>query len=345
MKICIITLGCKVNQYESAALAAELTAAGHEIVSSQGAATSADRYIVNTCAVTGFAEKKSRYQVNRIRRLHPNAQIEVRGCAAQHNPAQFAAPNTKVFTARTSFAHSDVDLNPLSGKGVPSLARAGYAKRKIAYIKVQDGCNNFCSYCIVPHLRGRSKSRPLPDILAEIQSLQNSQITLIGIDLSAYGLDLAPKTDLAALCLAVDKLGKKFSLSSLEVRVITPAFLTALKDCKNFIPHFHLSLQSGCDSVLTAMNRHYKAADYANRTAQIRAAFPDAILTTDVIVGFPTETDADFAETLAFVKSQNFQKVHIFPYSPRPGTPAAALKPLQDSVVTARAKQLEKMSL
>ena len=326
VKVCIITLGCKVNQYESGVLVAEYISAGHEIVSLREGVTSVDLYVINTCAVTGFAEKKSRYEVARIRRLYPNAKIEVRGCAAKHNPTQFAAPNTTVLGMDKCITNKHHAIQP----------------RKIAYIKVQDGCNNFCSYCIVPHLRGRSKSRPVSDIINEISQLSNTQIILTGIDLSSYGLDFnhEPETNLGTLCLAVDKLGKKFALSSLEVRIITPAFIAALKDCKNFIPHFHLSLQSGSDSVLAAMNRHYTTADYAAATAQIRAAFPNATLTTDVIVGYPTETDANFKDTLAFVKSQNFQKVHIFPFSPRSGTPAADLKPLQDSIVSARVKRL-----
>jgi len=297
MKIHITTLGCKVNQYESGQIAAKYIAEGHEITKN---IKDADVCVVNTCAVTGFAEKKSRYQVARIKRLNQSAEIIVCGCAA------------------------DRGLNERV-RGFVSVQN-----RQKAYIKVQDGCNNFCSYCIVPHLRGRSRSRPIEDILKEIRATGKHTV-LTGIDLSSYD-------DLHRLCAAIDR---RFELSSMEVCIITDDFLQILGSNKFFIPNFHLSLQSGCDRILDLMNRKYTTADYLARVALIREYFPGARLTTDVICGFPTETDAEFLETVAFVKKVGFAHVHVFPYSRRTGTRAADLPQLQASVITKRTKQLD----
>jgi threonylcarbamoyladenosine tRNA methylthiotransferase MtaB len=297
MKIHITTLGCKVNQYESGQIAAKYIAGGHEITKN---IKDADICVVNTCAVTNFAEKKSRYQVARIKRVNPDAEIIICGCAA------------------------DRKLNE-SVCGFKSVQT-----RKKVYIKIQDGCNNFCSYCIVPHLRGRSTSRPLRDVLAEVRATQKP-IVLTGIDISSYA-------DLHELCAAADR---PFELSSMEVRIINDEFLQILKNNKNFIPNFHLCLQSGCDRVLAAMNRKYTTAEYLARVALIRKYFPNARLTTDVICGFPTETDEDFSETVAFIKKINFANIHVFPYSRRTGTRAAGLPQVQDSVITKRTKVLQ----
>lgn len=306
MKVCIITLGCKVNQYESGQIAAKYLSEGHEITKD---IKRADICVINTCAVTSFAEKKSRYQVARIKRQNAGSQIIVCGCSAERT------------------------LNE-SVCGFHSIQN-----RKKTYIKVQDGCNNFCSYCIVPLLRGRSRSRKVNDIVAEINSLPATKkhIVITGIDIS----DFAPS--LPELCTAVDTCGKVFELSSFEVRVITPAFLDALKKCKNFIPNFHLSLQSGSDRVLSAMNRKYTAAEYYEKVKLIRASFPNACLTTDIICGFPTETEQEHNETIDFVKKIGFANAHIFPYSRRSGTKAANMPQVQDSIITSRTKQLSSL--
>lgn len=297
MKIHITTLGCKVNQYESGQIAAKYIADGHEITKN---IKDADICVINTCAVTGFAEKKSRYQSARIKRLNPNADITVCGCAADRK-----------------LNESVCKFHSIQG-------------RQKTYIKVQDGCNNFCSYCIVPYLRGRSRSRSLKEVLQEI-SATDRPVVLTGIDLSSFD-------ELHGLCAVIDR---PFELSSMEVRIINDDFLQILKNNRNFIPNFHLSLQSGCDRVLAAMNRKYTAAEYFEKVRLIRAAFPNARLTTDVICGFPTETDEEFAETVGFVKKIGFAHVHVFPYSRRTGTKAAEMPQLQDSVITKRTKILQ----
>jgi threonylcarbamoyladenosine tRNA methylthiotransferase MtaB len=343
MKICILTLGCKVNQYESAEIAHSLRACGCTVTERL---ERADLYIINTCAVTGYAEKKSRYEMSRILRRDPGARIVVCGCAAELNAAQFKSPNViKVFgTDKTKVAEFIMAI--LNFPCSPNFSFAAIDSTKVrnrAFIKVQDGCNNFCSYCIVPHLRGRSRSRSIADVTAEINALDPCvrEVVLTGIDLSSFGPDAG--TDLAALCLAVDGCGRAFRLSSLEVRIVTPEFLNSLKACRNFCPSFHLSLQSGSAAVLHAMNRHYTPAEYMDRVSLIRAAFQDAQITTDIICGFPTETDADARATVEFVKKVRFLHAHIFPYSCRTATAAAKLPQLQPSVITDRARTLTRV--
>jgi len=302
-KIHITTLGCKVNQYESGQFVAKYLQEGYEVTKD---IKQADICIVNSCAVTSFAEKKSRYQIARIKRLNPNARIIHCGCAGEREQNQSVEKYHSVQT------------------------------RKKTYIKVQDGCNNFCAFCIVPYLRGRSRSRDLNEIVDEINALMPNQnhVVIMGIDLSDY------KPSMSELVTAVNTCGKKFELSSLEVRVITPEFLDALKKCEHFIPNFHLSLQSGSDRVLVAMNRKYTADEYFEKVKLIRNAFPHAHLTTDIICGFPTETETEHLETLAFVKKVGFAGAHVFPYSRRQGTKAADMPQVQDSIITTRTKQL-----
>ena len=300
MKVCIITLGCKVNQYESNQIAAQYVAAGDTVITKF--TPDADLYIINTCKVTNFAEKKSRYQVARIRRENPHAQLVVGGCAGDRNITK-------------------------------SLSCHALQPRKRAFIKVQDGCNNFCSYCIVPHVRGRSTSRPIPDIITEIKKA-NKPTVLTGIDLSDF-------TNLPELCKAVNACNLPFELSSIETRIITPGFLRVLEKCANFTPKFHVPLQSASDKVLRDMNRKYTGEEYRKKIELIREFFPKAIISTDVIIGFPTETEQDFMETYDFVREMNFSKVHVFPYSKRDGTQAAKYKELQPAVISKRLEKLK----
>lgn len=306
-KVCIITLGCKVNQYESGQIAQKYHDMGYYV--SHSIQDNADVYVVNTCAVTSFAEKKSRYQVSRIKRLNPNAEIIVCGCAG------------------------DRSLNN-------SLTCFSQQNRSRAFVKVQDGCNNFCSYCIVPYLRGRSKSREISEIVAEIKHVAKP-IVLTGIDLSDYGAKKYGRGEgLAELCKAVDLCGFPFELSSIEIGIISQNFLQILSDCKNIIPKFHLPLQSASDKVLIEMNRKYTAKQFSDGIAQIRNFFPNAVISADVIVGFPTETEKDFLQTLEFIKVNKFAHVHAFPYSKREGTEAAKLPELQPSIITERMKRI-----
>jgi len=281
-RACILTLGCKVNWYESQQIVRQYADQGYEI--HQRFIPNADVYIVNTCMVTAHAEKKSRNTVTRCRGgLGGERPVIVCGCCSP-----------------------DRTLNKLDCHAVQS--------RKRAFIKVQDGCNNFCSYCIIPYLRGRSTSRPIVDVIAEVHA-GNKPVVITGIDLSSYGLDIG--TDLMTLCIEVDKCGVPFELSSIEVGIVTDAFLLALRACKNFVQKFHLPLQSGSDTVLKSMNRKYKSADYLRAVELIRQYFPNAVLSTDVIVGFVGETPADLAQTYAVIDAVKFAKVHTFPYSDR----------------------------
>ena len=279
MKACILTLGCKVNQYESNQLARKYSDEGYEI--QQKFIPDADIYIVNTCAVTAHAEKKSRNFVSRCERA--GKKVIVCGC----------------------FGDRSLNL---------SLTCDALQPRKRAFIKVQDGCNNFCSYCIVPYLRGRNTSRKTADIIPEIVRA-NKPVVLTGIDLSSYGLDIG--TNLGELCAAVDKCGLPFELSSIEVGIINDKFIENLRNCKNFIPKFHVPLQSGSDKVLRDMNRKYIGEQYLAAIKKIRDAFPDAVLSTDVIIGYPTETPDDLKMTHEIIAKAGFAKVHTFPYSDR----------------------------
>jgi threonylcarbamoyladenosine tRNA methylthiotransferase MtaB len=288
-----MTLGCKVNQYESNQIARQYLEKGYEVVRSF--VPDADIYVVNTCAVTSHAEKKSRNTVTRCKKC---GETIVCGCA------EVIADGGTV---------SDLLAKRFGGAGNATQPR------KRAFIKVQDGCNNFCSYCIVPYLRGRSTSRPIDDVVAEVREAGKA-VVITGIDLSSYGLDIG--TDLGGLCVAVDKCGFPFELSSIEVGVILcraggEDFLATLKACGNFIPKFHVPLQSGSDKVLRDMNRKYTSAEYLQAVARIREAFPCAVISADVIVGYPTETAEDLAATNEVIKKANFAKVHTFPYSDR----------------------------
>jgi threonylcarbamoyladenosine tRNA methylthiotransferase MtaB len=280
---------------------------GHTVV--HKFVSDADLYVVNTCAVTSFAQKKSRYQLSRIQRTNPAAEVIVCGCA------------------------SDRSLNT-------SISCIAVQPRRRAIIKVQDGCNNFCSYCKVPYLRGRSKSRSIDDIVAEIQQV-NKPVVLTGIDLSSFGLDTG--TNLGELCAAVDACGNLFELSSIEAGIITSDFLDGLKRCKNFIPKFHIPLQSASDKVLADMNRKYKFETYGAKINLVREVFPDAKITTDVIIGFPTESDRDFLRSCSRIRRLGFEKVHVFPYSKRKGTAAEILGELQPSTVSARVDTFNKV--
>ena len=324
----IITYGCKVNFYESEAVSAQLSAMGiaNQMVS-DGAISrlpNAAAFVVNSCAVTGMAEKKSRYGVSKIKRYHPAAAIVTMGCAFGRKTAEMVALEV-----------ADKIADKIAGGAVRALSTPVTVQhqREKAFIKVQDGCQNFCTYCIIPYLRKTIECRPIDDVVAEIraQGPHVESVVLCGINLCYY-------PDFAALCRAVDACGVTWEISSLEPPMMTDQLIDTLGQCVNFIPHFHICLQSGCDEVLRAMNRHYTTAEYAEIIRKLRHTFPHATFGTDLIVGFPTETDAAFATTLKFLQTIKFDHIHVFPYSPRTGTPAATLKPLTNSVVTERVK-------
>ncbi len=347
-KICIFTLGCKVNLYDSDAMLKIFDAAGFE---AEEGLKKADIYIINTCAVTAEAEKKSRQAVARIKKLNENAEIYICGCASQNNPEQFDKKGVTYIVGadkKTELARSivakyidvgdfvfDGDPFGLSDKFDESDGVINLKTRH--FIKVQDGCNNFCSYCIIPYLRGRSRSRDEEAIYAELNGVRNKikEVVVTGINLSAYGLDNG--SSLARLLEGFKRYGDlRVRLGSLEAGVIDRRLLETAKELERFCPHFHLSLQSGDDDVLRAMNRRYTSEQYYQKAQLIREYFPEAAITTDIIVGFPTETDEQFENSYRFAEKVGFSDIHAFAYSSRKGTVAGKLKPLSPEIVASR---------
>ncbi len=322
MTVSVFTLGCKTNLYESGQIVAELNKVGYNAFLGL---KKADIFVLNTCAITAEAEKKSRQLVARARRLNPNCRVIIVGCASEKNSAQFVdisnvtlikgvADKTKVVS---EILNSGVDVEQ-----IPSVyAETNFATQEHtrAFVKIQDGCNNFCSYCIVPYLRGRSRSRKIDDIVSEVKQANAPETVLIGIDISQFGND--NNQTLSQLFDALADVPTRLRFGSLEARVISDTLLKSLSKC-NFCPHFHLSLQSGCDSVLSRMNRKYTTEQYFEAVNKIRKVFPDAAITTDIIVGFCGETDDEFNQTVNFAKKVQFADIHVFPYSPREGTVA-----------------------
>ncbi|MBQ2714573.1 MAG: tRNA (N(6)-L-threonylcarbamoyladenosine(37)-C(2))-methylthiotransferase MtaB [Clostridia bacterium] len=342
MKICVFTYGCRVNSYESDAIAKVLRSRGHVVVDDL---EYADIYIVNTCAVTAEAERKSRQSVSRIKKINPNAKIIVCGCASQKDYTKFQKEGVR-YISGTADKGKIADLIEEEGLGTFELEKdfdqssADSNKAKI-YLKIQDGCNNFCSYCIIPYLRGRARSRTIERCIEEIENTNTKEVVLTGINLSAYGRDIG--VELTDLIERLSEVDKRISLGSLEVGVINRRFLQSLKNLKDFCPHFHLSLQSGSNSVLAKMNRKYTREEYLSAVRLIEEYFENPSITTDVIVGFPTESEEDFLDTVDLCKKCAFSDVHVFPYSKREGTVAYKLGELNGKIVKDRAERLEKL--
>ncbi len=340
MKAVVFTLGCKVNSCESASLIRGLTEMGYDVSEEL---SFADLYILNTCAVTKEAEKKSRQAVARALKFNENAQIIITGCASQNNPEAFISK--KGVTLVTGTEYKDKILKMLDKRGVEIDNHSLEYKESLipktsktrAYVKIQDGCNNFCSYCIIPYLRGRSRSRSMLSVKREIEALRPLEAVLTAINLTAYNYENQGLTELIK---ALSELNVRIRLGSLEENIITNEFLLALKGLKDFAPHFHLSLQSGSNNTLKAMNRKYTAEEFLSSIELIRSYFPNAGITTDIIVGFPTETESDFIETLEFVKKARFSDVHCFPYSPREGTKSHKLSDLSSEIKKQRLNKL-----
>lgn len=340
MKAVVFTLGCKVNGCESGSLARGLKERGYEV---SDELVPADLYILNTCAVTGEAEKKSRQAIARIRAVSPSARIIVCGCAAEKAPAAFSEKEN--VTLVTGARQKSRILALLDEKGVRIGDDDGaydelpppVALKTRAFVKIQDGCNNFCSYCIIPYLRGRSRSRTMESAAEEILTCGAAEAVITGIDVSSYD---DRGRGLPELLLAVENAPCRIRLGSLEVGAVTEKLLRAAKRVRDFAPHFHLSLQSGSGAVLKKMNRHYTPEEYLSRVALIREYFPDAAVTTDIISGFPTETEEDFEQTLALARRAAFSQIHCFSYSRRTGTNAAKLKELPDPVKKERLHRL-----
>ena len=332
------TLGCKVNQYETQAMEQLLQARGHTV---GGFSDPCDAYIINTCSVTAMADKKNRAMIRRCRREHPNAVIGVCGCYTQHAPEDVRKLGVdvlggsngreafleQIFACLESRRHLEALDDAMKRRSFEVLPAGGLEGRTRALLKVQDGCCNFCTYCIIPYTRGPVRSAP--EELAVEQALALSaqgfrEIVITGIEIASWGMDLPGKPHLDELiekiCLAVPEI--RIRLGSLEPRIVTEEFCRRLKKLPNLCPQFHLSMQSGSDSVLKRMKRKYDTARYYESVQLLKAHFPGCAVTTDMIVAFPGETEEEFKESLAFMEKCGFADMHIFPYSRRPGTPA-----------------------
>ncbi len=336
----IITLGCKVNQYESEAVEELFLQRGFE-----KASENADIYVINTCTVTNMSDRKSRQMISRARRDNPDAVVAVMGCYSQVKPEEVAAIEGVDIVLGSRNKENVVDLcedvlqnkgamdkiiAPSESKTFEELQISNQTEMTRAYLKIQDGCNMYCSYCLIPYARGNIVSRDIGSIVDETKRLAANgfkEIVLTGIHVSSYGKDFGDGSDLIDVIEAVAEVDgiERIRLSSMEPRHITRDFLERMKATSKGCDHFHLSLQSGSDDVLKAMNRKYDTDIYKEKCDLIREVFPNAGLTTDIIVGFPGETDDNHKETMEFVDNINFSKTHLFKFSPREGTRAAEM--------------------
>lgn len=341
-KAALHNLGCKVNAYETEAMQEMLEQAGYEIVPFK---EGADVYVINTCTVTNIADRKSRQMLHRARKMNPDAIVVAAGCYVQAQDKNgvvdpcidIVLGNNKkkdLIRALEEYqdAHGMKDVEDISRtKEYESLHLTKPGDHTRAYIKVQDGCNQFCTYCIIPYARGRVRSRETEDVLEEVKTLAGNgykEVVLTGIHLSSYGIDFDGERHLLDLIQAVHGIDgiERIRLGSLEPGIITEEFAKAISELPKMCPHFHLSLQSGCDATLKRMNRRYTSAEYVERCRILRKYFENPALTTDVIVGFPGETEEEFEESRAFVDSIDFYETHIFKYSRREGTKAAVME-------------------
>ena len=347
-KVALHNLGCKVNAYETEAMQELLEQNGYEIVPFQ---EGADIYIINTCTVTNMADRKSRQMIHRAKKMNPDAIVVAAGCYVQaqensdkidecidivigNNKKQNLIEILEEYEQKRKeadgvFVQQEViDINHT--KEYEELHLTKTAEHTRAYIKVQDGCNQFCTYCIIPYMRGRVRSRRKEEVVEEVSALAANgykEVVLTGIHLSSYGVDFEEKETLLSLIQAVHAIEgiERIRLGSLEPRIITEEFASALSALPKICPHFHLSLQSGCEETLKRMNRRYSAEEYFEKCMLLRKYFENPALTTDIIVGFPGETEEEFEESRAFVEKVNFYETHIFKYSKRQGTKAAVM--------------------
>ncbi len=336
-----VTLGCKVNQFESEVMEGLFKEAGYEIVEHS---QPADVYVINTCSVTSLGDKKSRQLIRRVQRQNPEAVIAVTGCYAQIAPEQIKAiEGVRVVLGTANrrriveYVEQAILQNGKIIDGVTDIMKVrefedipilDMPTRTRAFLKIQEGCTNFCSYCIIPFTRGPLRSRPLDSVRREAEKLLANgfkEIVFTGIHLGAYGRDFKDGTSLADAARAVLDLPglRRLRLSSLESIELSDELLALLRDNPRFSHHLHLPLQSGSDYVLKRMNRHYDREEFARLLARVREAVPGVSVSTDVIVGFPGETEDMFSESLNYIRSLKFSRMHVFPYSPRTGTPAA----------------------
>ncbi len=356
MKASLHNLGCKVNSYETEAMEQMLIDAGYEIVPF-GDGVKADIYIINTCSVTNIADRKSRQMLHKAKKQNPDAIVVATGCYVQADGADLINDEAVDIVIGNNRKNQLVRIieeymrDKRNNNDVIDISKEReYEKLNInevcehtrAYIKVQDGCNQFCSYCIIPYTRGRVRSRVPEDVEAEVTRLADKgykEFVLTGIHLSSYGIELAESTTLLELIKRVSAIKgvKRIRLGSFEPRILTEEFVSELAKIENVCPHFHISLQSGCDATLKRMNRRYTTAEYAQSCELLRKYFPGAAITTDVIVGFPQETDEEFIMTKEYLEQIHFYEMHVFKYSRRKGTVADRMEgQIAESVKTQR---------
>lgn len=361
-KVALHNLGCKVNSYETEAMQEMLEENGYEIVPFK---EGADIYIINTCTVTNMADRKSRQMLHKAKRMNPDAIVVAAGCYVQakendgtiDESIDIIIGNNKKQNLIEILAKYQKQNGTLQKEVVDISLTQEYEELHLnrttehtrAYLKVQDGCNQFCSYCIIPYARGRVRSRKLEDVVEEVEKLVENgyqEVVLTGIHLSSYGLDFDKDIDLLSLIQkvhAVSGLGR-IRLGSLEPRIITEDFVKAIASLEKVCPHFHLSLQSGCDETLKRMNRRYTTKEYMKSCELLRQYFNNPALTTDVIVGFPGETDEEFEQSKKFIEQVGFYETHIFKYSKRQGTKAATMNSqVDEKVKTLRSNELLKL--
>ena len=353
MKIGIYTLGCKVNQYETQAMEQELTARGHELVDFE---SPADAYIINTCSVTAVSDKKSRQMIRRAKKNSPDAVVAACGCYVQtheeeakslgidllmgtNDRARFLDRLEEAVKTRETVADIDDALRRRTFEVLPA---GGMANRTRAMLKVEDGCVNFCTYCIIPYARGPVRSLPMDKAAEQVRALRSQgyrELVVTGIEISSYGHDLKDGTTLIDLLELIAREGgeMRIRLGSLEPRTVTREFCERAIKLPTLCPHFHLTMQSGCDATLRRMNRRYDTARYYESVRLLNQYFDRPAVTTDLIVGFPGETEEEFVQTLDFIQKCAFSSMHIFPYSVRPGTKAAAMAQVEMSVREERA--------
>lgn len=355
MRVAIYTLGCKVNQYETQAMEQSLKARGHEVVEFD---SEADAYVVNSCSVTAVSDQKSRQVLHRVRRERPGAVLAVCGCYPQTHADDVRKLDVDLIAGtgdRTGFLDlleravtekrriEAIDRS-FARREFEVLPAGGQARRTRAMLKVEDGCVNFCAYCIIPYARGPVRSAPLETAAAQAAQLKADgyrEIVVTGIEISSWGQDLKNGLTLIdlleAVCAAAP--GVRIRLGSLEPRTVTEDFCRRAAVLPDLCPQFHLSMQSGCDATLKRMNRKYDTARFAQSVALLNQYFEHPAITTDLITGFPEETEEEFEQTLDFIRRCGFAQMHIFPYSIRPGTPAAKMKQVPKSVKAERAKR------
>lgn len=339
--VAFMTLGCKVNMYDTEAMRELFLERGYKEVDFE---EKADIYLINTCSVTNFGDKKSRQAIRRAKKLNPRGVVIACGCYSQVAPEAVAAVEGINIVTGIKDRSKIVDIAESYTEGVLNLVGdiktatefepltvtrlEGHTR---AYLKIQEGCNRYCTYCIIPYARGPIRSRKPEDVVAEVERLAENgfkEVVLTGIHVASYGLDLKEDTDLCDIIERVNMVKgvERIRFSSIEPVAITEDFIRRISAMPKVCGHFHLSLQSGCNRTLHDMGRRYTAEEYFEAVKRIKAAYPHGAVTTDIIVGFPGESDDDFAESMAFAEKCRLAKIHVFPYSPKNGTPAAKRK-------------------